>query len=107
MELVAMLSKKPLIQVVVAIVLVVFLAVFGINRIGGETWISAAAGSEPGLYANTGPYHPPSESLLRGFIVPVAMILVIIALATLGVILQRYSSREIPEEAPSCLRGHK
>ncbi len=75
---------------VVAVFVAVLLSALGINRIGGETWTSAA-NAVPGWRAYSGTVTPPPAPVLRAFLVPAAMILAVIAVAALAALLKRYA----------------
>ncbi len=85
-----MFAKKHRAMAVVAVFVAVLLSVLGINRIGGETWTSAA-NVGAGWRAYTGTVTPPPAPVLRAFLVPALMILAVIAVATLAALLKRYA----------------
>ncbi len=95
-----MLAKKHSAMGVVAVLVTSMLALFGINRIGGETWTSAAAESGAGVRAYTGTFTPPPAPVMRAFLVPLLMVLVVIAVAVLAAILKGYARRADDDEAP-------
>ncbi len=86
-----MMSNKNKATSVVAVLVVVLLGILGINRIGGETWISAAASGQPGWRAGAGLVTPPAVPVLRLFLVPILMVAALLVVAALGAILNRYS----------------
>ncbi len=92
-----MLVEKRKSHATVALVVVLLLAVFGINRIGGETWTSAAAGMQTGWHADARQLAPLEHWSLRGFLVPLTMLLAIVVVATIGAILNRLSNRHVRE----------
>lgn len=77
----------------IAIFVMVLLAAFGIDRIGGDTWVSVAASTSAGWHARVGSYMPPPTPFWRTFLVPGILILSAVAVALLGAVLNRLSNR--------------
>ena len=94
---VPMMADKPKITAVVALGVIVLLVVFGIDRIGGETWVSAAASAQAGWRAGWASRAAPAASVLRQFLVPLLMVAAILAVAALGAILNRLSRADAEE----------
>lgn len=67
-------------KIVVALGLVVLLGTFGIDNIGGDTWVSASAPLPPGWMRNPHPFIPRSHE--PSFFLP-ALILIMLALVTI------------------------
>ncbi len=84
-----------------AVLVILLLGTFGIDRIGGDTWVSVAARGEAGWYANNGAYTPPSQPVLQTIVFPLLILLAIIGLAVLGALLKRYSERQSEIEPPA------
>ena len=89
----------------VAAVLTVLLAALGIDRLGGETWVTAAAKAEAGWYAEVRPYPAPPVPFLRDFFAPVLLIAMAVVLAAAGALLNRFSRRDL--EQPPAADGEK
>ncbi len=94
----AMMANKKSGMAAIAILVVLLLGTFGIDRIGGDTWVSVAARGDAGWYANTGAYAPPPQPVLRTILVPLLILLSVVALAALGAVLKRYSERQTGNE---------
>ena len=98
-----MLSNHRKTMALAAIAVVVLLAAFGIDRIGGETWVSvsgsATAGFRAGVRAYARPPVPVLRRFLQAFLLPLLMLLVVVATAGIGAILNRYSNRDADEAA--------
>lgn len=97
-------SKKTM--AAIAVILVVLLGALGIDRIGGETWVTAAAKAEAGVYAELRPYSSPPAPFLRDYFVPVLLVVLAVALALIGAVLNRFTaweahSGESNEEPPT------
>lgn len=85
---------KPGAKIAVACVLVLLLATFGINNIGGDTWVSAGAPLPDGFQRDRhGPIHPREGAHL----VP---IIIVVALAA-GALLDGYLPRPAEEDGAS------
>lgn len=95
-----MMNNRHKATALVAILIVVLLGVFGIDRIGGETWLAAAASAQAGWRAGLGTSAPPSSGLLRTLFVPALLLLGAITVALLGAILKRFSAGEVGDAAP-------
>ncbi len=93
-------TRMKMAKAAVAILVVTVLALFGISRIGGETWISAAANSEAGWHAYTGRFTPQPPSFLRPFVIPGIMVLAVIVVSLLGAILNRQSRKNAEPVSP-------
>ena len=84
-------------KAVIAGLVVVLLGAFGIDQIGGETWVTAVASAEAGWRTGVGAYTPPPTEVLRTIFLPAVLVLGVLALAVLGAILKRYSNRGAEE----------
>lgn len=89
-----MLGKKSKATAVVALGVIALLVIFGIDRIGGETWLTAAASAQAGWRAGAGARVAPAASILREFLVPLLMVAAIVVVALLGAVLKRISGRK-------------
>lgn len=96
-----MFANKPKATAVVALGVIALLVIFGIDRIGGETWVSAAASAQAGWRAGWSPRVVPAASVLRQFLVPLIMVAAIVVVALLGAILNRISGRRDEAETDS------
>ncbi len=92
-------EMKPWAKIAVACVLVLLLATFGINNIGGDTWISAGTPLPDGFQRNRhGALHPRESAHL----VP---IIFIVALAA-GALLDGYFRRATEDDEASADAAH-
>ena len=82
-------NKKVL--AVISIVVVALLATLGIDRIGGETWVTAAAKAEAGWRAEVRPYAVPPVPFLRDFFAPLMLVVTAVLLAGIGTALKWFS----------------
>ena len=81
----------------IAGLVVVLLCAFGIDQIGGATWVAAVANAEAGWHAGVGAYAPPPTEVLHTIFLPAVLVLGVLGLAILGAVLKRHSNRDAEE----------